>query len=548
MQRKTILYTLILISISTQLFAQNLNIPLQANFNRTLQVELNQEIEAVHTSFLPINEVFLSKNIKLESILYGYNRDSSFLEKRKWKTVWRKIRTENLVDIQEDDYRIIINPLFNFSLDQDLNSNTWLNNGLFSTNTRGVEIKGNIGKKVSFYSNFYENQAFFINYLDEFARNQLVVPGQGTRKRFGDLGHDYAIVSGYLSFTPTPFLNIQIGHGKNFIGNGYRSLLLSDNASVNPYLKFNFTYKKFQYISLLTQNQAYYTNFLDYRYRSGGSYNYISYTPNKRIEISLFEGLISQISDSSSIVDYNFNYFNPIIFSRTAQYGLNNENNIILGFNTKINISNQIQIYGQFMLDNLALSEENKPKNTRFGYQFGAKIFNALSLFSKLKNHNLYAQAEYNMVSPFSYTSQYAWQNYSHLNQALAHPLGANFSEILGVLEYSYKDFSIELKYNYATKGLDYNNYNFGGDIFALNDFTIPVEISGSYTGEAAQGLESIIQNKTVKLSFLINPRTNLRIFAELYIRNLENTETISESKYISFGIKTNLRNFYYDF
>ena len=258
--------------------------------------------------------------------------------------------------------------------------------------------------------------------------------------------------------------------------------------------------------------------------------------------------MISQISDSSSLTNYKFNYFNPIIFSRVAQYGLNDENNIILGLNTKIKVSNQIQVYGQFMLDNLALSEENKPTNARFGYQVGAKVFNALSYFKLLKKHNLYVQAEYNMVTPFSYTSHHAWQNYSHLNQSLAHPLGANFSEILGILEYTYRDFALELKYNYATKGLDYNSYNFGGNIFAMNDFIIPPEISDNYTNSVGQGLETIIQNKTVKLSFLLNTRTNLRIFSELHIRSLENTEIKTESKYISIGMKTNLRNFYYDF
>lgn len=543
------LHTLLLIFISTQLFSQNLNIPLHSNFNRQLQSELNKTPNTIHSSFFPLNENSFSGTFNPDSLLYGHNRDSLFLENRKWKTLWRKIRTENLVDIQEDDYRIIFNPLFNFSLDRDLNSNTWLNNGLFSTNTRGVEIKGNIGKKVSFYTNFYENQAFFVDYLDEFARKQLVVPGQGTRKNFGEAGHDYAIVSGYLSFSPADFVNIQLGHGKNFIGNGYRSLLLSDNAIVTPYLKFSFKFKKFQYISLLTQNQAYYTNWvLDYHYRNGGSYNYISYIPHKRIEISLFEGLISQISDSTSLTNYNVNYFNPVIFSRTAQYGLNNENNIILGLNAKIKVSNQIQVYGQFMLDNLALSEENKPANARYGYQVGAKVFNALSFFKQLEKHNLYLQAEYNIVTPFSYTSHHAWQNYSHLNQSLAHPLGANFSEMLGILEYTYRDFSLELKYNYATKGFDYNGYNFGGDIFTINNFVIPSEISDSYTTEVGQGLETIIQNKTVKMSFLLNTRTNLRIFSELHIRSLENTTIKTESKYISIGIKTNLRNFYYDF
>ncbi|MBK9515381.1 MAG: hypothetical protein IPO05_17595 [Flavobacteriales bacterium] len=35
------------------------------------------------------------------------------------------------------------------------------------------------------------------------------------------------------------WLNIQFGHGKHFVGHGYRSMLLSDHAPNAPYLKFS---------------------------------------------------------------------------------------------------------------------------------------------------------------------------------------------------------------------------------------------------------------------------------------------------------------------
>ena len=40
-----------------------------------------------------------------------------------------------------------------------------------------------------------------------------------------------------VSYTPNKVLNIQFGHGKNFIGDGYRSLFLSDVSSPYPFLK-----------------------------------------------------------------------------------------------------------------------------------------------------------------------------------------------------------------------------------------------------------------------------------------------------------------------
>jgi len=532
--------------ISFSVFAQNLNIPLQANFNRTLESEINKSTYIFHTSFFPLNEQFISK-IDTDSLLFGFQRDASFIANRKWKWFWRKLRTENLAQVKAKDYQIIINPLYNFSLDKDLNSNAWLKDGLFSVNTRGVQILGNIGKNVSFYTDFYENQAYFIDYLDEFAHQYLVAPGQGARKNFGTGGHDYAIVSGYLSFSPAHFINIQLGHGKHFIGNGYRSLLLSDNATVYPYLKFNLEFGKFQYVSLFSQNQAHYTNFLDYRYRNGGSFNYLSFSPNHRVELSVFEGLISLISDSTSLTNYPLSYFNPLILTRTAQYGLSNENNIILGFNARIKISKKILVYGQFMLDDLKNSKHSTPKNARWGAQAGIKIFNALSEIKALEKHNLFLQTEYNSVKPFSYSSNNAWQNYSHINQALAHPLGANFSEFVGILEYRFKDISLEFNYIRAEKGLNTSDFNFGSDIFQLNDFEA-TQLNADFSGKIGEGLKTIIENKKVKLSFLLNPNVNMKIFMELNFRSTSNTEIKTNSSYISFGLKTDLRNFYYDF
>jgi len=536
------------IGFFSQIYAQNLNIPLQNDFSHKIEAEIIQNQMPIHSTFLPLNESQLNSHFNSDSILYYFPLDTLIKKSKIVNFLRPYLRTDNLVDIHANDYRFIINPLFNFSFDQDLNSKTWINNGLFSVNTRGVEVRGNITNKVSFYTCFYENQAYFVDYLNEFARTYLVVPGQGTRKNFGAKGHDYAIASGYLSFSPFKTLNLQIGSGKNFIGNGYRSLLLSDNSTLTPYFKAQFNYKKLQYVYLLTQNQAHYTNFLHYRYRSGGSYNYLSYLLHKRIEISFFEGLTSVISDSSSLTNYKFSYFNPVIFSRTAAYGLNNENNIILGANLKLNISKQSQVYAQFMLDNFALSEKNKPNNARYGYQIGAKYFNLLSHFSKAENHNLYIQAEYNAVTPYSYSSHSAWQNYSNLNQSLAHPLNSNFKEMLGILSYQWKNLLLELKYTYAIKGEDFNALNYGGNIFTSNDFEFATTFLESFTGKIGQGLETIIQNKTLNLAFIVNPRTRMQIFTSLNIRQYENHEIVLNSKYISFGFKTNLRNFYYDF
>ena len=76
------------------------------------------------------------------------------------------------------------------------------------------------------------------------------------------------MASGSLVYTPKKWLSFQAGHGKNFIGDGYRSLLLSDNAFNYPYLRTTFTFGKLQYNVMYASFQ----NILDGRYTlSAGS-------------------------------------------------------------------------------------------------------------------------------------------------------------------------------------------------------------------------------------------------------------------------------------
>ena len=46
-------------------------------------------------------------------------------------------------------------------------------------------------------------------------------------------------------------------------------------------------------------------------------------------------------------------------------------------------------------------------------------------------------RVEFNMARPYTYShNDTLGSNYSHYNQALAHPLGANFREVLAIVQY----------------------------------------------------------------------------------------------------------------
>ena len=225
---------------SNFLTAQYTNLPLGYNFNLNLGVEIDQNIQ--NTSFKPI--IIGSPNIDFESVLeQNFFTNNNLLAYR--------IFNKHLIEISGEDYYVGGSLLSNLSVgyeDQEsLNA---------FVNTRGFIIDGFIGDRVSFQTTFLENQAIFPNYIDSLIRTQdYVIPGQGRGRTYYNNGFDYARSSGFVSIEASRNFTVQFGHGKHFIGDGYRSLLLSDNSFNYPFLRLQSSFGKFQYTNLYCEFQ-----------------------------------------------------------------------------------------------------------------------------------------------------------------------------------------------------------------------------------------------------------------------------------------------------
>ena len=191
------------------------------------------------------------------------------------------------------------------------------------------------------------------------------------------------------------------------------------------------------------------------------------------------------------------------------------------------------------MLDDV-VSKSGGAIRKKYGYQIG---FNYFDLFN-IKN--LHLQFEYNSVRPYAYAASDPQQSYTHYNQSLAHPLGANFNEMVGFLNYRLKDFFIELKLNYSVKGSDSSAYNYGSNIFKSdNIFPITQNLSSIPMG---QGTKTTIMYQDIHMGYLVNPSTNFNIIVGVSNR-IETTEKLtSKTQFVYFGIRTSLSNFYFDF
>lgn len=365
-------FTLCLISFS--LSAQFYNLPNDYFFNTFSQRRLaridSQQIHAGIQPYIP----FFNKKYEFVSDsfrVFKYITNDKLLD---------KVFFDHLIHIKSKTgkYEFKVDPLLNIELGR-ANYDT-ANSQRISTNTRGFIASGTIGKDFYFETMFAENQSYFPYYISNFARQTRVIPGQGRYKAFKTTGYDYAFSSGFISYQPFKRLNIQLGHGKQKVGSGYRSLLLSDNAFNYPYVRITSEWFKgrLQYTNIyavfmnLTTGGAKTPPHTENLFqKKAASFQYLSFNAGKRINIGLFQGMIWNAADSMNRQHLDWQYFNPVIFTNLGFYGLNNKNNIVVGANANAKITNQISVYGQFMGDDF--SGVSKLGNA-FGYQVGVTL------------------------------------------------------------------------------------------------------------------------------------------------------------------------------
>jgi hypothetical protein len=502
--------------LSLLLKAQSDVLPLNFEKQYVFEKALLNSDKAYFSTHRPFLFSDLNNIIDVDSLAYQSGRDAKILNKLKHPLLWQKLRVDDLIHYKKSNFEIKINPLMNFSTSS-------YEDRLLSINTRGVELKGRIGKQLSFVSGFYENQGFFIDYYNDFVKERRVVPGQGRYRIYDETGFDYADAYGSISYSPFKNLNIQMGHGKQFIGEGYRSLIISDYALNVPFLKITSTYKWLRYTNLLMlyQNVRTADGTTEIYNRKYGSITSLDVLLGKRLEIGLIETIVWNKKNNDSYLP-DANLYNPIILIRPLQYGWSGNNNVALGLNAKLKISKSILAYSQYLYDD----------NNRNAFQIGVKSY-------RIAQFPLFMQVEYNRVMPYTY-SHYNQQTFTHANQELAHPLGANFTEYISRIKYQWKDVIITYQLNYSEVGLDSIGTNYGQNIFL--DYQMP------YGNEMHQGEHSTITNHSLRIAYLLNPISNLQIYFQYRTRKLSNNQQNTNISFWTLGLKTNIRNLYDDF
>ncbi len=358
-----------------------------------------------------------------------------------------------------------------------------------------------------------------------------------------------------LTYRPYDFITLELAHGKNSFGDGYRSFLLSENALNYNYFKLETEFLDIKYScvwSMLRNDFVAFDNIfgdpvLNYTVKPT-VFHYLDWSISKRFNLGLFESIIVKKFNPMS-----FEYLNPIIFFRPVEFNLGSEDNALLGINSRFSINNTNAIYGQFMLDDIIVGQllNDIKHNTNSDYvgeygwfanKWAAQI--GYKSYDMFKVNGLDFFTEVNIARPYIYSHVNIGQNYSHKHQSLAHPLGANFVESVSGISYFGEKFKVDIKVMYAKVGIDTANTHYGQNIFQATmdgNQGYPYQVQ-SYYNTILQGNKTDILTAKLDISYFPMNNKYLAINAGIIFRNYSpqfgDRETLN---YVFVGIKSNI-------
>ncbi len=466
---------------------------------------------------------------------------------RSWGPFYKK--KSDLYSYENPDFDIHVNPAVDFRYGAEFNTGDLGKSFNPYVNSRGIEIRGSIRKRLSFYTFLSDNQVLYPRYIWDYGTQYSgesemgFAPFEGFVKRIptGDAplgGADFLAARGYITFNALKIINIQFGHDRNFFGNGYRSLLLSDNSSPYLFLKISTRMGRFLYTNLLTElqnNQRAFSTTVPIAQKYT-AIHHLSVNIGKHVNVGLFE---AEVFSRSQL---ELNYFNPIIFYRFVESYRGSVDNALIGLDFKANFAGHFMAYGQLMLDEFKISELRAGKGSwvnKFAFQAGLKYIDAFGV------PNLDLQAEMNQARPYTYSHRSGQTNYVNYNQPLAHPLGANFREGLAIIRYQpLNRWNLTGTFGLMMYGADPlgENYNYGGNLLKSYEsrYNWPGKEpdTGHYIG---QGRKTLVSYGDIRLSFML--KHNLFVDLQQIVRSSDSqAERLKyNTSSTSFALRWNL-------
>jgi hypothetical protein len=423
----------------------------------------------------------------------------------------------------------------------------------------GLNSLAGLGVRFHLRNRLYLNADWSISYADfpsyyrTISDSLMVFPGMRIRNvhsKYIGLSSDQLTVN--LAYKPSEHFELFAGRGKHFIGEGYRSVFLSDFASNYNYFRADASVWKLKYMMLYTQMRqtSDYPSAVKPLSNKYSSVHYLSVNLTKWWSIGAFECVVWESEDSAQRREIDINYLNPVIFFRPVEYGLGSSDNYLLGFSSTVRPATGWSIYAQVLLDEFLFGEVTAPlrrsisgdSTIRSGYWANKQAYQlGVKVLEPFNWANSSALAEVNIVRPFTYGHSNPRQSYTHLNQPLAHPLGANFVEWVQVLTWQPQRWRFALVSSFARKGYSTQQYFMGEDLLISN-----VERNQNereYGNWLLQGRRVDVAQVRLIAGYTLIEAWNLRAEAIVHYRLERRPIQKNEMVYFGLGLKTALWN-----
>lgn len=341
----------------------------------------------------------------------------------------------------------------------------------------------------------------------------------------------YTDVRSRISYTPNDIFNFQVGLDNQFIGQGNRSLFLSDYAVPNPFAQIRTRFWRVEYTVMYQFFREKFGS--NYRSKNGASHH-ISLNAAKWLNIGIFESVIFRPKDTLLNRGFDAEYLNPVIFYRPQEYSLGSSDNVLLGFSADVHWKQNV-VYSQLILDEFNLGEIRAKTGwwaNKFGIQLGFKSHVATNIGP------LFYRVEYNFVRPYTYAHIDDLHNYGTQGTPLAHPIGANFHELIGELKWKKEKWLAKAFISYRLQGTNGDSLNYGNDVY-LPYINRPSDY-GHYTGQG-KGVNNL--HCILTLDYALVPSIRLHAFIENHVNYTSSNNSILY--YPVFGIRSQLWNDY---
>lgn len=381
-----------------------------------------------------------------------------------------------------------------------------------------------------------------VSYFHQYSESRNTLPGVHKYRQQSYGRYQYWLPTGQISARLLKdYISISAGYDYQKIGDGYRSLILSDFSAPVGYVHLHTKIWKLQYDNLymrLSPDYAIPGNDLTqqhygYKYATA---HHLSAHITPWLNLGVYEMVVFNRGNH-----FELGYMNPMIFYRAIERSLGSPDKVAIGIRAKAIPAKGLALYGQFLVNEFTAKEffgNNGYLHNKWGAQLGLNYYDAFTV------PNLDLQAEVNMMRPYTFqhydraNQGYISANFTNNNLPLAHPLGAGFREL--VLMANYRPgarWNVQAKALLYEQGIDTGSINNGSDLSRPYNKDIP----GIYGISMINGPKATGVSLSLNLSYEIAPNLYFDLGgAHRRYTVAENIRPDQQSTYLYSGLRLN--------